>query len=414
MMNRTNLAIALLGAALLAGCVTPYSLVEPKPQTVGQVVSVEPAMKWNKMGASGYKGKVEMARAFTLVWSGPGIATFTATSHRPIVADEPTLVEIWVCADGYWTVGSRVYQPQELATAAAFRQMPEEVWRWYLYRLGVCRRAGPNPGHHAVAEAEPLVREHVQSLLGDANVSDELVRWMLWESAGSPLNIRRVIDYLIAHDYLQWRPSGWIADMDRIRALRIPIGVTLSSPTYRARQTVKIAALANAEYVAELGDAGQSMVADTEGSRSAWLRRKAGEAPVAGTATADLRYLGPGRTLVLGGVPGRPDVAMHGAMGFQAACFGNHDHEAPEVVVAALASLALALESFPIAEGGWTSVRRCPLRGGVGRPAAADVRHLVPAAATAVTCFLAASFGRNGERLPTLGKARLVCNFGHH
>jgi Xaa-Pro aminopeptidase len=51
----------------------------------------------------GYKGKVEMARAFTLVWSGRGIATFTATSHRPIIEDEPTLVEIWVCADGYWT-----------------------------------------------------------------------------------------------------------------------------------------------------------------------------------------------------------------------------------------------------------------------------------------------------------------------
>lgn len=51
----------------------------------------------------GYKSKVEMARAFTLVWSGKGIATFTATSHRPIQANEPTLVEIWVCADGYWT-----------------------------------------------------------------------------------------------------------------------------------------------------------------------------------------------------------------------------------------------------------------------------------------------------------------------
>jgi Xaa-Pro aminopeptidase len=44
-----------------------------------------------------------MARAFTLVWSGPGIATFTATSHRPVIENEPTLVEIWVCADGYWT-----------------------------------------------------------------------------------------------------------------------------------------------------------------------------------------------------------------------------------------------------------------------------------------------------------------------
>jgi Xaa-Pro aminopeptidase len=51
----------------------------------------------------GYKGKVEMARAFTLVWSGKGIATFTATGDRPIQKNEPTLLEIWVCVDGYWT-----------------------------------------------------------------------------------------------------------------------------------------------------------------------------------------------------------------------------------------------------------------------------------------------------------------------
>ncbi|MGH9703145.1 MAG: M24 family metallopeptidase [Candidatus Acidiferrales bacterium] len=74
---------------------------------------IKPGMKECEVGAMieghihaigvGYKGKVEMARAFTLVWSGKGIATFTATSHRPIQANEPTLVEIWVCADGYWT-----------------------------------------------------------------------------------------------------------------------------------------------------------------------------------------------------------------------------------------------------------------------------------------------------------------------
>jgi NAD-dependent deacetylase len=56
--------------------------------------------------------------------------------------------------EGYWTVGSRVYQPQELATQAAFRRMPEEIWRWYLYRLGVCRAAAPNPGHVALVELE--------------------------------------------------------------------------------------------------------------------------------------------------------------------------------------------------------------------------------------------------------------------
>jgi NAD-dependent deacetylase len=56
--------------------------------------------------------------------------------------------------EGYWTVGSRVYHPQELATQAAFRRMPEEIWRWYLYRLGVCRAAAPNPGHVALVELE--------------------------------------------------------------------------------------------------------------------------------------------------------------------------------------------------------------------------------------------------------------------
>ncbi len=62
----------------------------------------------------GYKGKVEMARAFTLVWSGKGIATFTATSDRPVQENEPTLVEIWVCADGYWTDLTKNICPGEL------------------------------------------------------------------------------------------------------------------------------------------------------------------------------------------------------------------------------------------------------------------------------------------------------------
>ncbi len=55
---------------------------------------MRPGMKESEVGGMyegfvhgigvGYKGKVEMARAFTLVWSGKGIATFTATGDRPI------------------------------------------------------------------------------------------------------------------------------------------------------------------------------------------------------------------------------------------------------------------------------------------------------------------------------------------
>jgi Xaa-Pro aminopeptidase len=74
---------------------------------------MKPGMKESEVGGMyegfvhglgvGYKGRVEMARAFTLVWSGKGIATFTATGDRPIQKNEPTLFEIWVCVDGYWT-----------------------------------------------------------------------------------------------------------------------------------------------------------------------------------------------------------------------------------------------------------------------------------------------------------------------
>jgi len=60
--------------------------------------------------------------------------------------------------EGYWTIGSKEYQPQEMATYQMFAQKPDEVWKWYLYRLGVCKKALPNSGHHALFEMEALFK----------------------------------------------------------------------------------------------------------------------------------------------------------------------------------------------------------------------------------------------------------------
>jgi NAD-dependent deacetylase len=60
-------------------------------------------------------------------------------------------------ADGYWTVGSKNYRPQELVTWEKFNEHPDELWRWYQYRWGICTKAKPNPGHHALVELEKLV-----------------------------------------------------------------------------------------------------------------------------------------------------------------------------------------------------------------------------------------------------------------
>lgn len=59
--------------------------------------------------------------------------------------------------EGYWTVGSKEYRPEQMATQAMFSIDPWEVWSWYLYRRTVCRKASPNPGHLAVARIEELL-----------------------------------------------------------------------------------------------------------------------------------------------------------------------------------------------------------------------------------------------------------------
>jgi len=98
---------------------------------------MKPGMKESEVGGMyesfvhglgvGYKGKVEMARAFTLVWSGKGIATFTATGDRPIQENEPTLFEIWVCVDGYWTDLTKNACPGELT--APYQKLLELLLR---------------------------------------------------------------------------------------------------------------------------------------------------------------------------------------------------------------------------------------------------------------------------------------------
>jgi Xaa-Pro aminopeptidase len=85
---------------------------------------IEPGMSESQIAAewegfvhgegTGWEGKVELALGFSLVWSGPGIKTFTATTSRPVVEGEPTLFEIWVCADGYWCDHTKNLVPGEL------------------------------------------------------------------------------------------------------------------------------------------------------------------------------------------------------------------------------------------------------------------------------------------------------------
>jgi len=84
---------------------------------------------------------VKAARGRVLALTGAGIS---AESGIPTFRGK----------EGFWVVGSRNYMPQEMATREMFDVAPAEVWRWYLYRFGVCRTANPNAGHAALVELD--------------------------------------------------------------------------------------------------------------------------------------------------------------------------------------------------------------------------------------------------------------------
>jgi phosphohistidine phosphatase SixA len=63
-----------------------------------------------------------------------------------------------------------------------------------------------------------------------------------------------------------------------LRRLKIPIGAVLTSPTYRALETVRLAGLENPKTYDELGDGGQSMQGITE-AQAAWLQKKVTDFP---------------------------------------------------------------------------------------------------------------------------------------
>ena len=105
---------------------------------------------------TGWEGRVELALGFSLVWSGPGIRTFTATTNRPIIEGEPTLFEIWVCADGYWCDHTKNLVPGALAPR--YREL--EAGLLGVYEDAV---AFAQPGA-SLAELDRRVREGIAAL----------------------------------------------------------------------------------------------------------------------------------------------------------------------------------------------------------------------------------------------------------
>ena len=108
---------------------------------------IRPGMRESEVGAmwncwvhdhgTGYRGKVELAHGFSLVWSGEAIRTFTATGSGPVQEHEPTLFEIWVCADGYWCDHTKNLVPGALTER--YLELEQRLLGVYAAAVEFCR-----------------------------------------------------------------------------------------------------------------------------------------------------------------------------------------------------------------------------------------------------------------------------------
>jgi len=127
---------------------------------------IKPGMKESEVAAAwqgfvhgqgtGWEGQVELAFGFSLIWAGRGIKTFTATGDLPVVEGEPTLFEIWVCADGYWADHTKLLCIGELR--ADYRELEEGLMAVYHAAIDHCE-----PGA-SMAELDVLVRNGLEEI----------------------------------------------------------------------------------------------------------------------------------------------------------------------------------------------------------------------------------------------------------
>src|SRR5207253_3012255 len=151
---------------------------------------------------------VDLALGFSLVWSGPGIRTFTATGDRPVQENEPTLFEIWVCADGYWCDHTKHVCPGELEPR--YDELLDQL-------LAVYGRAGPrsSPPSRTTSGERPRLDRRDQPRRGDRRTGRLLRHDAPRRGAGG---WRRTRPRAEARDRARARPAWDRADRGRFPA----------------------------------------------------------------------------------------------------------------------------------------------------------------------------------------------------
>ncbi len=96
--------------------------------------------------------------------------------------------------DGFWTIGSKNYTPQEMATRHMYQHNPIEFLSWYYHRFATYRNHGPNDVHYWLADKN-LITQNIDGLDGKAGnknyiaIHGRLDQMTLFHNQGDPVEI---------------------------------------------------------------------------------------------------------------------------------------------------------------------------------------------------------------------------------
>ena len=74
-------------------------------------------------------------------------------------------------SDGFWTIGSENYTPQEMATRSMYENNPGEFLLWYFKRFASYSSVKPNSAHYWLSDKK-LITQNIDGLDGKAGNTD--------------------------------------------------------------------------------------------------------------------------------------------------------------------------------------------------------------------------------------------------
>ncbi|SNR38834.1 Sir2 family NAD-dependent protein deacetylase [Flavobacterium sp. ov086] len=101
--------------------------------------------------------KEQLAKIIKEVYSKKNRNLFTFLTGAGISADSG--IPIYRGVDGIWVKGTKFHKPEEFGTFKYFKENPEEVWQYSLFRKKMFENAHANESHKEIVEIENLLQD---------------------------------------------------------------------------------------------------------------------------------------------------------------------------------------------------------------------------------------------------------------